>query len=208
MFERSNVEILSEEDVFQGFFTIRRYQLKIPFHGGGLSPVFTRELFVRGDSVAVLLYDPAHDKVALVRQFRIGCLENEGGPWVWEVVAGIVDQDESDEAVAVREVNEETGIKIGAEALIPVCRYYNSPGGSDEKLNLFCGLVNLTAAKEGFFGLPEEVEDIEFKTFDYETAVNAMLEGRINNAATIIALQWLQINRPRLRAERASVPSF
>lgn len=200
VFSRSDVELLENEEAYQGFFTIRQYRLRIPLYEGGVSPVFQRELFVRGDSVGVLLYDPASDRVALVRQFRIGCLGNEAGPWVWEVVAGIIDKEESAEAVALREITEETGLTILPGQLQPICQYYSSPGGSDERLQLFCALVDLSAVQEGIHGLAEEAENIEFKTFDYPTVVNAMLEGEINNAATIIALQWLQLNREQLRS--------
>src|SRR5690606_37560919 len=107
------------------------------------------------------------------------------GPWVWEVIAGVKDTHESNEEVVIREIREESGIIIDQESLFPICSYYSSPGGSDERLQLYGAIVRLDDM-ENVFGLSEENEDILFKTFDYLSAINAMLCGEINNAATII----------------------
>lgn len=142
----------------------------------------------------MLLYDPDTQLIGLVQQFRIGCFDNVSGPWVWEVIAGINDKQESAEEIALREVQEESGIALTETSLVPICEYYASPGGSDERLQLFCGITSLDST-EGVFGLEEEAEDILFKTFHYDDVMAMLQSGEINNAATIIALQWLQINR-------------
>ena len=46
----------------------------------------------------------------------------------------------------------------------------------------------------GIHGFAEENEDILVHVLDLEEAFAAVKSGRINNAATIIALQWLQLN--------------
>jgi len=165
----------------------------------------SRELFCRGESVGILLYDPRSDRVGLAKQFRIGCLANERGPWVWEVIAGVIDGDESHAQAAVREVREESGIGIDPTSLLPICHYYSSPGGSDERLQLYCALSELEE-QERLFGVVEENEDILFKTFAYDHVISAMLSGKINNAATVIALQWLQLNRGRLQEDHCGTP--
>lgn len=202
-FDAGDIVIEQTETAFQGFFRVLRYRLYHRLFDGGWGKSLQRELFVRGDSVGVLLYDPVRDCVALARQFRIGCLGNPGGAWVWEVVAGMVKQGESMATVAVREVLEETGQTISESALTPISRYYSSPGGSDERLQLYCALCDLPDSTEGVFGLAEEGEDICIRRFATQTAFDAMLAGEINNAATIIALQWLQINHGRLRQQAA-----
>jgi len=197
-FSLTNVAIQEEQTVYRGFFQIKKFLLKHALFRGGDSGAVRRELFCRGESVGVLLYDPDTDRVGLARQFRIGCLANEYGPWVWEVIAGVKEKGETSEQVAIREVNEESGIVIDGNHLLPVCNYYSSPGGSDERLQLYVAMAALKNT-ENVFGLAEENEDILFKTFDYPSAINAMLSGEINNAATVIALQWLQLNRQMLR---------
>ncbi|RZA06201.1 MAG: ADP-ribose diphosphatase, partial [Moraxellaceae bacterium] len=81
-----------------------------------------------------------------------------------------------------------------------ICNYLSSPGGSDEKLHLYCGLCDLGSAG-GVYGLPEEGEDIRVHVFPADEVFAELLNGRFNNAAALICLQWLQLNRARLRAE-------
>lgn len=204
-FGKADIAIQEEQTVYRGFFRIKKFLLRHALFRGGSSEVMGRELFCRGESVGVLLYDPFVDRVGLVKQFRIGCLANEHGPWVWEVIAGVNDKDESSLQVAIREVREESGIILDRAALVPICHYYSSPGGSDERLQLYCGIARLEES-ENLFGVASENEDILFKTFGYGEVIDAMLSGVLNNAATIIALQWLQLNRNRLQEKHCATP--
>jgi ADP-ribose pyrophosphatase len=79
-----------------------------------------------------------------------------------------------------------------------VCNYLSSPGGTDEKLHLFCGLCDLSTAG-GVYGVPDEGEDIRVHVFAAEDVLGSLYSGAFNNAAAIICLQWLQMNRDRLR---------
>ena len=197
VFDRNDVQIEEKTTAYDGFFRIEKYRLHHPLFAGGESTSYTRELFCRGSSVAVLLYDPEKDRVGLTCQFRIGCLDNPAGPWVWEVVAGVTNG-EDPVSVAMQEVAEESGLVLQPGDLRKICSYYSSPGGSDECLTLYCGLLDLPEIP-AIKGLEAENEDILFQSFAYDEAINAMLDGTINNAATVIALQWLQLNRDGLR---------
>ena len=130
-----DVQIINEASVYQGFFEIKKFKLKHRLFSGGWSKELHRELFCRGHAVAILLYDPAQDKVVLIEQFRIGALDNKNGPWLLEIPAGIVEPEEKAEAVAIREAKEEAGCEI--KKLIPICDTYSSPGGSSETVQLF-----------------------------------------------------------------------
>jgi ADP-ribose pyrophosphatase len=201
-FAAQDIEIQKTETVFHGFFRVLRYGLRHKLFNGEWSKTIQRELFVRGDSVGVLLYDPTRDCVALAQQFRIGCLNNPDGAWVWEVVAGMLKSGEDSLQVALREVREETGLQLSADQLQPITSYFSSPGGTDERLELYCALCDLPPEIEGTYGLAEESEDIRIRIFATATVFDAMLAGTINNAATIIALQWLYINRGRLQQQK------
>ena len=196
LFGIKDVEILENSSCYQGFLSIDRLRLRHRLYQGGWSAPFTREVLRRNPGVGVLLYDPELDKVLMVEQFRAGCLDNGKGPWVLELVAGIVDAGESPEEVAIREVREETG--IGTDRLIPVCDYYNSPGGSSERNTVYCAGFDAREAG-GVFGLKEEHEDIRTVVLDRAAALEAVSAGCINNAMSIIALQWLSLNLPRVR---------
>lgn len=192
--------LLEEESVYRGFFHMDRLTLRHRLFAGGWSGEVRRELFRRGHSVGVLLYDPVADRVALLEQFRVGALAAESGPWLLEVVAGMMEPGESPERVAQREITEETGLLD--TRLMFIGRFLLSPGGSDETIALYCGLVDLTGVG-GIHGLPDESEDIRVFTLSSDEAFEALRAGRCNNAPAAISLQWLQLNRDAVRASAA-----
>jgi len=133
----------------------------------------------------------------LIEQFRIGALVAGISPWLIEVVAGIVEEGEAPEEVARRETREEAGLEI--QALMPMCRYLVSPGGSSESVRLYCGRVDSRGAG-GIHGLAEEHEDIRVDRLPYGEAMRLLEEGRVTNSVSLIALQWLALHRERVRA--------
>jgi ADP-ribose pyrophosphatase len=193
------VELHGREPVFQGYFRVDKYRLRHRLFAGGWGKELSREVFERGHAVAVLPYDPRQDRVVLIEQFRIGPYACGEPPWLLEIVAGIIDPGESPENVARRELREEAG--VGAvRALEPICRYYASPGGSTETVQLYCALID-AGGVGGVHGLQDEGEDIRVHVMDFSAAIAALHDGRIDSATPIIALQWLALNRDRLRRE-------
>ncbi|MGE3538954.1 MAG: NUDIX domain-containing protein [Candidatus Tectimicrobiota bacterium] len=192
------VEIFEKVTCYAGFFRLERYRLRHRLFDGSWSRPLTRELFERGHAVAVLLYDPVQDAVVLVEQFRIGALEHPDGPWLQEIVAGVIDDtDGSPEDVARREALEEAACPI--QDLLHICDYYVSPGGTSERISLFCGKVDVTGVG-GIHGLAEESEDIRVTVVPVAEALAQLQAGTIHSAAPIIALQWLQLHHATLRA--------
>lgn len=189
-------EIIGREVCYQGFFRLERYWLRHELFSGGVSRVLARELFERGHAAAVLPYDPERDAVVLIEQFRIGALEDAHGPWLLEIVAGVMEQGESAEDLARREAMEEAGCAI--QELLPVCEYLVSPGGTSERIHLFCGRVDSRQAG-GVHGVHEEGEDILAHVVPYAEAMRWLEQGRIRSASPIIALQWLALHRDELR---------
>ncbi|MCK2149783.1 MULTISPECIES: NUDIX domain-containing protein [Marinobacter] len=197
-FNSSDVTIEKRETVFQGFFRMDKLWLTHARFDGRDMPVFTRELFIRGDATCVLPYDPVRDEVVLLEQFRLGALGRNQSPWLLELVAGMNEDGETPEDVAQREGQEEAGLTFGE--LTKICDYMVSPGGSTEMIHLFCGLIS-TEAAGGLYGVEHEHEDIRAHVVSAENAIAMIHDGRINNAAAIIALQWLELNRSRLWKE-------
>ncbi len=192
------VEILDKTVCYDGFFRLERYRLRHRLFSGAWSRVLTRELFERGHAAAVLPYDPALDVVVLVEQFRIGALEAPGSPWLLEIVAGVIDHPgETPEDVVRREAVEEANCQI--QELVHICDYFVSPGGTSERISLFCGRVDATGSG-GLHGLADEAEDIRVIVVPFAEAIEQLHAGKINSAAPIIALQWLQLNHDQLHA--------
>lgn len=193
-FGHQDVKLLAEEVGYQGFFRLLRLRLQHKLFAGGWSKEITRELFDRGHAAAVLPYDAARDEVILIEQFRVGAMYGEGSPWLLEVVAGIVEEGESEEEVVRREAQEEAGLTLNA--LTRVMSYFPSPGGCGERITLFVGEVDATEAAE-HAGLACESEDIRVHRVPREQAMQWLAEGKLDNASTIIALQWLALQRGR-----------
>jgi len=80
----------------------------------------------------------------------------------------------------------------------PVCRYLVSPGGTTESMEIFCARVD-SSKLSGIHGLAHEGEDIRVFTIAADEAISWVESGKIANSMTIIALQWLALNRSRLR---------
>jgi ADP-ribose pyrophosphatase len=130
----------------------------------------------------------------LVEQYRIGPYSRGDEPWVLELVAGMIDKAESPDQVGIREAEEEAGCLV--RELEPIAQYYSSPGGSSEYFYLFCGLVDM-AGVGGIHGLDEEAEDIKVHVISTEQIFAELDQGHFRNAHTLIALQWLKLNRRR-----------
>lgn len=194
-YRREHVEVVDHQRCFDGFFAIDTLRLRHKRFDGHWSGTFTRELFERGEAVCVLLFDPDNDCVVLAEQFRIGALQDDRSPWLLELVAGIVEPGEHYHEVAARETQEEAGCEF--YRLLPICNYWVSPGGTSERVQLYCGLIHSDGVA-GIHGLEAENEDIRLHTLSFDQAYRAVESGEINNAATIMALQWLKIHHAHI----------
>lgn len=191
MMQNRDFKILEKKALSSGFYKVEKYKLQHRLFNGAMSQPFERELINRYKVAAVLPYDPRLNQVVLIEQFRIGALQDPN-PWLLEVVAGILTEaEESITDLARREVEEEAGLKV--TDLIPISNYWVTPGGSQEHVSLFLAKVDASQAG-GIHGLPEENEDIFVHVLEVAEAFAAVRSGRINNATTIIALQWLELN--------------
>ena len=192
-----DVDILEKRTVYQGHFRIDRYRLRHRLHEGGWSAEMSREVFERGHAAAVLPYDPIRDEVVLIEQFRVGAFAGGKSPWLVEIVAGIIDPGETPEEVVRREAREEAGIEVGA--LERIADYLSSPGGASESVVLFCGRVD-TGKAGGIHGQRHEGEDILVRVHSFAEVERMMRTASLSNAVTLIAVQWLALNRDGLRA--------
>lgn len=191
-----SVQIIDREEARVGFLRINSFRLRHGLFQGGMGPELRRDRLEGLGAASVLLYDPKRDEVALLEQFRIGALEAGPGAWLLETVGGHIGPGETAEEVARRESIEEAGSEI--LELIPICRFYVSPGLSDEIISLYCGLVDTTNLG-GIHGLVEEGEDIRVQVMSAEAAIAELYQGRANSTSIIIALQWLAMHRQQLR---------
>ncbi len=191
-------KILDTHVVYNGFFRLEQYTLTHTLFNGGWSKPLTRELFRRGNCVAVLLYDPDRDEVVIIEQFRVGAVLQPERAWLLEIVAGAIEPGETAEEVAYREAREEAGCEI--DELIEIQQFFTTPGGSSEWITLFCGRVD-SSNVGGIHGLDEEDEDIRVSAVKFDEVFQMLEDGKIESGIPIIAIQWLYIHRDKLRAK-------
>lgn len=196
LYGREDVKLLNQRDLYKGFFRMTEYRFKHRLFEGGWSEEVKREVFERGNAGVLLAYDPKRDEVVLIEQIHIPAYETSETPWLLEVVAGMVEQGESPEDVVRREALEEAGVIVGR--CEPIVSYLSSPGGTSERMHVYVGEVDATTAK-GIHGLACENEDIRVHVVSREQAYLWVEEGVIDNAASVIALQWLQLHHVALR---------
>jgi len=194
---RDDVDILESSTVWQGFFRVDRLRLRHRLFAGGWSRPIVREVFERGHAAAILPYDPVRDEVVLIEQFRAGALTAGAEPWLIEIVAGIVEEGESPEDVVRREIAEEAGCT--ALDILPVMNVFTTPGGSSERISIFCGRVD-AAGVGGIHGLDDEGEDIRVFSETPEAALQRVADGSVRNITAVAALQWLALNKAAVRA--------
>ncbi|MCU6165501.1 ADP-ribose diphosphatase [Enterobacter roggenkampii] len=197
-FAKNDVEIIARETLYSGFFSMDLYRFRHRLFNGEMSGEIRREIFERGHAAVLLPFDPVRDEVVLVEQIRIAAYDVSESPWLLEMVAGMIEEGETVEEVARREALEEAGLVVGRTK--PVLSYLASPGGTSERLSIMVGEVDATTA-EGIHGLADENEDIRVHVVSREQAYQWVEEGKIDNAASVIALQWLQLHYQTLRNE-------
>jgi len=193
---------LVEDYSFGNLFRVIRATIQYRRFDGRMSEEITRVSFQRGDSVAVLLFDPTEDKVILVRQFRYPIyesidpqtVEQEGANKAWslEVVAGTIESGHSAAESASMEALEEAGYAAPG-GLRPITVIHSSPGWTSERIFLFLGLVDHADRLHAGGGLPSEGEDIQVETLSFQESMMMIDRGEISDAKTIIALQHLAI---------------
>ncbi len=186
------VLIHTMQRVYDGFFKVDRAEVSYEKYDGSMSSPAPRLVFERGDSVAVLPFDRCRRRVVLVQQFRFPAYVRGGPGWLWEIVAGMVEGDRSVEDVARSEATEEAGYSLGA--LKHLFTVYPSPGGSSERVHIYLAPVGRQDSAGEGSGPAASGEDILVRTFDLDEALRMIEDGRIVDAKTVLALQYLAMH--------------
>lgn len=188
-YSASDVTIESREFLFRGFIQVEKVNLTHQlFHRSEYSPIIQRELIHRPEAAGVLLYNNQQQRFALIEQFRVGALNDSESAWQLEIIAGVLDGNESPETCIRRESLEESGCEINE--LQHLFSFYPSAGACAEFFHLYAAEVDLPSSG-GIFGVPDEGEDIQLHLFDYAEITMLFKNNRLKNAPVIMALQWL-----------------
>ena len=196
--QEQDVEILKSQPVYQGHYEVVQHTLRYRQFDEDWGPVLVREHVLRQEAVVVVLYDPNAKALVLVEQFRVGPLGESKSPWLLELVAGLVDANETPDMTVRREVLEEAGCEVGRTFLI--CRCYPSPGGLSERTSLYYAPISVHGLAGQIHGLAEEGENIKVHVFSLEEAAEWISGGQMTSATTVVGIQWLLLNHHKLPA--------
>lgn len=186
----NDVDLQQREYLYQGFVKVEKVQLSHRlFESNKYIPPIQRELIARRPAAGVLIYNDQQQKFALIEQFRIGALDDTDSPWQLEIIAGVLDGDESPEHCIRREALEESGCEI--QGLQHLYSFYPSAGACSELFHLYVAQAELPE-HGGVHGMPDEGENIQLHIFDYAQLPELFRYNRLKNAPVIMALQWLQ----------------
>ena len=188
---KKNLKIIDKKTLYSGFFELHQFTIKHKKHNGSWSKPIIREIFSGAQVVTVLPYDPSTKRIILIDQFRYGLIENNHGPIIKEIVAGIIDKGESPEEAAIRECKEETGCSV--HKLKKIFSYYPAPGSSQSYYHFYFAEVE-SFEGERILGVEDEGEDILVRSYSINEVKTMLKEGEIINGVTLIALQWFCLN--------------
>ncbi len=203
MTNKDAAKIISEKINYKGFRTLKTFDLQIKSMKTNeyVEKTEIREVYCVGKTAFCLLYKANTDQILMCNEFRSGAfISGNENPFMLECCGGFVDEGETAKEAAIREAFEETECKVLDIELIGEMH----PASSilDETATLFCGLID--TAKEGFYGLEEEAEEIKTQLFDAKELINMLDNHELSEARAIISLHWFARNHERLKEKWGS----
>lgn len=186
------VDVEARKRVFDDVFKIDEVIVRHELSDGAMSAAQRRLVFERGDSAAVLLFNRDRKCLVLVKQFRAATLgkSREHG-WVTECVAGIIDENETPTAAAIRETQEETGYRIAD--LQPIATFFSSPGGTSERMFLYYAETTDADRIEQSPANPDE--DLQICHVPVADVLRELQSGFLEDAKLIMGALWLRTHR-------------
>lgn len=188
---QERVRNIREQLLSDNWYTLKKYTFELLRRDGSWQEQ-NREAYDRGNGAVVLLYHKARKTVVLTRQFRFPVFVNGHSGFLIEATAGLLDN-ASPEARIIAEAEEETGFRI--TQIEKVFESYMSPGSVTEKLFFFIAEYSDDDRQGSGGGVAEEGEDIEVLEWPFERALQAIRDGEIMDAKTIMLIQHLALSR-------------
>lgn len=183
----ATINILERKTIAGAKYRLEQIKFQKPDREGQMHDQ-TNEVYFRPDAVTVLLADPKAQTFLLTRQFRLPAFLNgsEAG-YLLETCAGLIDEGETPEQAARREVEEETGYELNH--LEKIGAVYTSAGGLTEYVHLFTASYDKNGSHESGGGKAGEGEDIELIHLSFTEGKEKVMSAAINDAKTLLLLQ-------------------
>jgi ADP-ribose pyrophosphatase len=164
-------KIISSKSVYSDYF-INLYEDTLDVNG-------KEKIYIRGvrKDYSTVVPFISSDEILIIKSYRhiVDSVEIE-------VPSGYIDEGESAKQAAVRELGEETG--YSAKDVISIGSYTLDYSMFEQKGNIFIA-YGLSKEQEQSLGVMERIETETMKVKEIEKLLS---EGRISNAASIVAL--------------------
>lgn len=189
--KNSRVKIETEEVLSDNWYTLRKYTFDYQRIDGSWERQ-SREAYDRGNGATILLYNIDKQTVVLTRQFRLPTYTNGNDTGIMiEACAGLLDRDNPEECIK-RETEEETGYQV--KSVRKIFEAYMSPGSVTEILYFFVAEYSDDMKVSDGGGCETEQENIEVMEIPFQQAIDMVGNGEINDAKTIMLIQYAQLN--------------
>ncbi|WP_158860892.1 GDP-mannose pyrophosphatase NudK [Lunatibacter salilacus] len=186
------IKILKTEILSDNWYILKKVTFEYRKPDGKVE-VQSREAYDRGNGAVILLYNRENRTVILTRQFRLPTYINDNSSGMMiEACAGVLDEDNPEDCIR-RETMEETGYEI--KEVEKVMEAYMTPGSVTEKLHFFIASYSSAMKKGEGGGMDHEHENIEVLEMDIDKGMKMISDGEIEDAKTIMLLQFVKLNR-------------
>jgi ADP-ribose diphosphatase len=187
----ADVELSERKVLAKAFRDYVRYDVTVR----GPKPLTQkRDVILGGKVIALLPVDVDRDEIVLIRQFRLPAHLGTGKGEMIEIVAGRVDKGETRTQAARRECEEELG--VAPTKIVELFSYLTTPGITDEHVTVFLASIDASAVPKGTSGGGEHIRTLRVAI---DAALEALTSNTVHNGPAIIGLQWLALNRGRVR---------
>jgi len=186
------IQILNKETLCKKKYLLQSITFEKPNNDGKFHQQ-ENEIYFRPDAVSVLLVDKKNEKILLTKQFRLATFLNHSDTgYLVETCAGLIDDGETPEQAAIREVEEETGYQL--TKVEKIGGMYTSAGGITEYVHLFTANFDSNGIHGKGGGKEGEGEDIELIEMTLNEAREKLKQGWFIDAKTMILLQHWYLN--------------
>lgn len=184
-------KLIKEETMYRGFLDVMKGTIEVFSEHQGQRVQIKREVLYKKDAIAVLIKNSETNEFVFSQQFRYPTVKDDNG-YILEIPAGAIDHGEEAIEALKRESIEETGYNIQSAELTSVT--YVSPGYSTERTFIYYAEVTNSDKVSAGGGILSETEEIEIVNVPV-SELRELINGKIVDAKSLLALQWYQLNR-------------
>jgi len=184
--------IKNSELIYKGFISLKNVLFKFT-NLKGEETLMDREVLFENDSSNVILVDYKNQTLVFTKQQRPIKLINNEDPLSYEFVAGYIDDGETPEEAAIREVKEEIGIDIRMDSLEFICTSYCNLGRNKSKDYFYLASIDSEIIEAGSFqGEESEGEMIILEKMSFNEALDKLRRDEFDCIKIPLFLNYLK----------------